>query len=98
AELGYCDALLARELAGLSSFPQYDRLDGRDLCRHAGKAKPTSKKLRPKDRPLENDFVSDEEFNELLHVWFGNLARVLLPGRAFYLWAASRTSAITRRP
>jgi hypothetical protein len=48
--------------------------------------KPTHKKLRPKDRPLANDSVSDEEFGRLLHSWFGNLARVLEPGRAFYIW------------
>src|SRR5262249_5520421 len=36
--------------------------------------------------PLINDFVSDEEFDRLLHAWFGNIARVLLPGRAFFLW------------
>jgi DNA modification methylase len=29
---------------------------------------------------------SPEEFDHLLHAWFGNLARVLLPGRAFYVW------------
>jgi DNA modification methylase len=57
-----------------------------DLARHPKKAKPTAKKLRPKDRPLANDFVSDAEFDRLLRAWFGNLARVLLPGRAFYLW------------
>jgi DNA modification methylase len=42
--------------------------------------------LRAKDRPLVNDFVSDEEFDQLLRAWFSNLARVLLPGRAFYIW------------
>jgi ParB-like chromosome segregation protein Spo0J len=42
--------------------------------------------MRAKDRPLANDFVSDEEFHQLLQAWFGNLARVLLPGRAFYIW------------
>jgi DNA modification methylase len=47
---------------------------------------PTHKKLRPKDRPLANDFVSDEEFSRLLDAWFGNIARVLLPGRSFYIW------------
>jgi DNA modification methylase len=46
----------------------------------------TDAKLRAKDRPLANDFVSDAEFDRLLRSWFGNLARVLLPGRAFYLW------------
>ena len=45
-------------------------------------------KLRARDRPLANDFVTDEEFGRLLHAWFGNLARVLQPGRAFYLWGA----------
>jgi len=57
-----------------------------DLERHPEKAKGTTKKMRAKDRPLENDFVSDEEFDRLLAAWFGNIARVLLPGRAFYIW------------
>jgi DNA modification methylase len=73
--------------AGLSSFVQYGNSDpGRDLVRCPEKAKATDKKLRAKDRPLANDFVSDEEFNRLLHAWFGNLSRVLLPGHAFYIW------------
>lgn len=42
--------------------------------------------MRAKDRPLMNDFVSDEEFERLLLAWFGNMARVLLPGHAFYIW------------
>ena len=42
--------------------------------------------MRAKDRPLANDFVSEQEFEQFLHAWFGNLARVLVPGRAFYLW------------
>jgi DNA modification methylase len=57
-----------------------------DLARGHSKARATTKKLRPKDRPLENDFVSDEEFDRLLKAWFGNIARVLLPGRCFYIW------------
>jgi ParB-like chromosome segregation protein Spo0J len=71
--------------AGLSSFEatHHQKLD---LARHPEKAKPTATKLRPKDRPLANDFVSEEEFDRLLHAWFGNLARVLLPGRGFYVW------------
>jgi len=81
--------------AGLSSFHATEAArrsgsllhhQGFDLERHPEKAQPTHRKLRPKDRPLENDFVSDEEFDRLLHAWFGNLARVLLPGRAFYIW------------
>jgi DNA modification methylase len=57
--------------AGLSSFPG---------------ASPTDRKLRAKDRPLTNDHIADDEFARLLRVWFGNLARVLRPGRAFYVW------------
>ncbi|GIK15666.1 MAG: hypothetical protein BroJett003_06300 [Planctomycetota bacterium] len=57
-----------------------------DLERHPEKAKATHRKLRAKDRPLANDFVSDEEFDRLLRAWFGNIARVLLPGRALYCW------------
>ncbi|MBI1914520.1 MAG: ParB N-terminal domain-containing protein [Planctomycetes bacterium] len=57
-----------------------------DLARHPGKSKPTGRKLRAKDRPLANDFVSDEAFGEMLHAWFGNMARVLQPGRSFYVW------------
>jgi DNA modification methylase len=71
--------------AGLSSF-QVTHHQKMDVVRHPEKAKPTGKKLRAKDRPLANDFVSDEAFEQMLHAWFGNLARVLVPGRAFYIW------------
>ena len=43
-------------------------------------------KMRAKDRPLANDFVSDEAFDQLLNDWFGNIARVLVPGGSFYIW------------
>jgi DNA modification methylase len=46
----------------------------------------TAAKLRAKDRPLANDFVSDEAFEGMLNAWFGNFARVLVPGRGFYVW------------
>ena len=74
--------------AGLSSFPAGTKPHHQrfDVARHPQKAKPTGKKLRAKDRPLANDFVSDEEFDRLLAAWFGNIARVLLPGRGFYIW------------
>jgi DNA modification methylase len=77
--------------AGLSSFqasnakPQTHH-QSMDLARHPEKAKPTGKKLRAKDRPLANDFVSDQEFDRLLAAWFGNIARVLIPGGGFYIW------------
>jgi len=51
-----------------------------------GETHATSGKLRPKDRPLVGDFVSDEEFARLLHLWFGNVARVLELGRSFHIW------------
>jgi len=57
-----------------------------DLSRRPGASAPTHAKLRPKDRPLENDFVTDEEFDALLRAWFGNIARALAPGRSFYVW------------
>ncbi len=58
---------------------------GFDLARHPEKSKPTGK-MRAKDRPLVNDFVSDEEFERLLLAWFGNMSRALEPGRGFYIW------------
>ena len=42
--------------------------------------------MRAKDRPLANDFVSDADFDQMLAAWFGNMARVLEPGRGFYIW------------
>ena len=57
-----------------------------DLERHPEKGKKTTNKMRAKDRPLANDFLGEEEFNQLLDAWFGNMARVLLPGRTFYIW------------
>jgi ParB-like chromosome segregation protein Spo0J len=63
--------------AGLSSFVGTTHHQNLDVERHPEKAKPTGKKLRPKDRPLVNDFVSEETFDRLLRAWFGNIARVL---------------------
>lgn len=59
---------------------------GFDLAIDPGKAKRTTGKMRAKDRPLANDFVSDSKFDRLLAAWFGNMARVLEPGRGFYIW------------
>ena len=74
--------------ANLSSFgePGLTHHQGFDLARGNAKGRRTTAKLRPKDRPLQNDFMSDEEFDLILRKWFGNLARVLLPGRGFYIW------------
>ncbi|MCC5828948.1 MAG: ParB N-terminal domain-containing protein [Phycisphaeraceae bacterium] len=51
-----------------------------------GERKATHTKMRAKDRPLENDFVTDEAFDEMLLAWFGNASRVLKPGGSFYIW------------
>ena len=51
-----------------------------------GEKQATHEKLRPKDRPLVNDFLCEEIFEELLDAWFWNISRVLAPGRAFYIW------------
>ncbi len=84
--------------AGLSSFTNdgaASRLKGGQgnaasfgVDHETGKPKhaATHKKLRAKDRPLANDFVSDEAFDQLLDDWFGNIARVLVSGGSFYIW------------
>ena len=71
--------------AGLSSFTATHH-QGLDVARDPGKRHATHEKLRAKDRPLVNDFVTDEAFVELLRAWFGNIGRVLVPGRAAYIW------------
>ncbi len=78
-------------VAGLSSFAlpgkadQHDQQSA-DLNRYPEKSRATHKKLRAKDRPLINDFMTDEAFDKLLDAWFGNIARVLIPGGGFYIW------------
>jgi DNA modification methylase len=72
--------------AGLSSFGGLQHHQSFDLRRGASKAKCTTQKLRPKDRTLANDFLKDADYDGLLRHWFGNLAAVLKPGGAFYLW------------
>jgi DNA modification methylase len=78
--------------AGLSSFAGATHHQQMDAARKGG-AKATDKKLRAKDRPLANDFVSDAAFDELLSGWFGNIARVLKPGHAFYIWGGFANAA-----
>ncbi len=74
--------------AGLSSFTATHTTHRQafDLARHPSVARPTTRKMRAKDRPLINDFVSDAAFLEMLEAWFGNAARVLQPGGGFYIW------------
>jgi DNA modification methylase len=68
---------------GKSGIRHHQKLD---VSRHPEKAQATHRKLRAKDRPLVNDFLSDEDFERLLLAWFGNAARVLRPGGSAYIW------------
>jgi DNA modification methylase len=79
--------------AGLSSFTSPSSPNnfrghhqGFDQARGVGDPKKARKKMRAKDRPLANDFVTAEAFDEMLLAWFGNAARVLQPGGSFYIW------------
>ena len=79
--------------AGNSSFSKAEPKNGSgghhqklDLARHPEKSKPTHKQMRAKDRPLANDFVTDQAFDEMLDAWFGNASRVLVSGGSFYIW------------
>lgn len=72
--------------AGLSSFGGLQHHQSFDLHRGVSKAKRTTKKLRPKDRALANDFMNDADYDVLLRQWFSNLAAVLKLGGAFYIW------------
>ena len=56
-----------------------------DVARQ-GEKKRTTRKMRAKDRPLANDFLSAGDFDVMLAAWFGNMARVLIPGGGFYIW------------
>jgi len=75
--------------AGQSSYPDLSRKmhhQGFDVARGVSDPAKARKKMRAKDRPLENDFLSAEDFDALLLEWFGQMARVLVPGGAFYIW------------
>jgi len=75
--------------AGLSSFSNKKAQlhhQSFDQARGVSDPKKARKKMRAKDRPLENDFVTTEAFDEMLLAWFGNASRVLKPGGSFYIW------------
>jgi DNA modification methylase len=72
--------------AGVSSFTNLQHHQSLDVHRHPSKAKGTTKKMRPKDRALANDFMKDGDYDALLRQWFANLAGVLKPGGSFYIW------------
>jgi DNA modification methylase len=70
---------LPPEAAAKAHLQDFDRF-------RLGAPHPTQGKLRARDRVLDNDFLSDENFYKMLLAWFGNIARVLEPGRCFYIW------------
>ena len=82
--------------AGNSSFTNYHHQE-LDLARHPEKSKPTTKKMRAKDRPLANDFVSDEEFDRLLGRGSATSLACWSPGGGSTSGAATPTAATIRR-
>ncbi len=47
----------------------------------------------PKGRRLANDFLSEDEFEAICAQWFAQIARVLKPGRGFYVWGSAYPAA-----
>lgn len=75
--------------AGNSSHPDLSKKmhhQGFDNARGVSDPSKAKKKMRAKDRPLANDFVTDDAFDEMLDAWFSNASRVLKPGGSFYIW------------
>ena len=81
------NAWASGERRGMPRPELAEAFGGWNLQEAAAGGKPkTDRKMRARDRALKNDFVSDEDFERLLQAWFGNIARVLEPGRCFYIW------------
>lgn len=75
--------------AGNSSFPEAKRKTSRhhqQFDEARGAKSKVQAKMRAKDRPLENDFVSDAAFEAMLNAWFSNAVRVMKPWASFYVW------------
>ncbi len=64
---------------------QHANKPGKEL-KFRGRATNITDPDRPKERPLEGDAVSDDDFAAILRAWFGNASRVLKPGGSFYIW------------
>ena len=76
--------------AGQSSYPDLAKKMHHqtfDVQRGAIDLTKAKKKMRARDRPIDGDFLKGPEFAALLQTWFGQVARVLAPGRSFYIWA-----------
>ena len=46
-------------------------------------------KSSAKGRRLQNDFLPEADFEAICARWFAQIARVLTPGRSFYVWGAA---------
>ncbi|GAH88170.1 unnamed protein product, partial [marine sediment metagenome] len=82
-------AILAAGQSGkMTHHQRFDLVRQPSFAPLRGRAKVPAKrmKLRPRDRPLLNDYLPDAQFAKLLEAWFGQIARALEPGRAFYIW------------
>lgn len=82
-------AMASGQTGGLPTPAQNEafiKTKGAGFGNHAGKV---HAKLRPKDRPLNNDFLTDDEFDDRLLGWFGNASRALKPGGSFYIWGGA---------
>jgi len=97
--LAHCDLPtgLTRESPSSNAEPA-DRIalasplqPGQSVTRGIASANSTAKKRPARRRRPANDLVVDETPATRLNAWLDNLARVLLPGRAFYLWCSFST-------
>jgi len=77
--------LIGQQGMDVANHPQVF-VRGRNMAKMRKNANNAPKVLRAKDRPLANDFLGDEAFSKLLLSWFGNITRVLEPGKSFYIW------------
>ncbi len=59
--------------------------------------KSQAKSDRAKLRPLLNDSMKASDFEPLAAKWFGQMARVLAPGRACYIWGGHSNLALFPR-
>lgn len=75
------DTALAAGLKGMPGGGQYEKIRTGTL---------NAKRIRPKDRRLDNDdFRDDAQFEEFMRGVIGNFGRVLTPGRGFYIWCGA---------
>ena len=75
--------------AGLSSFSYLQPADHHHQSwtwPDSEKSKPTSRRCGPRTGPWPTTSSREAAFDQMLDAWFGNMARVLEPGRAVYIW------------